>query len=91
MTSPNVRPALFGKKSYKKAIVEYSKVQETYAKSVRIPAALYRIGTSFLKINMPKDAKSFFNLLLERYPKSPEAKSRHPIAASTVNRANNRH
>jgi TolA-binding protein len=64
----------FGQKNFKKAIVHYSKVQEVFAKSPRVPASLYKIGLSFERLNMPKEAKGFFNELNERFPKSAEAK-----------------
>ena len=66
--------AEYGVKNYKKAIVQYSKVQELSSKSARIPTSLYKIGLSFQKLNMGKEAKGFFAELVERYPKSPEAK-----------------
>lgn len=61
-------------KNYKKAIVEFSKVQEASAKSIRIPGSLYRLGLSFKKLNMKKEADGFFAELVERYPRSFEAK-----------------
>jgi TolA-binding protein len=64
----------YGLKNFKKAIVQYSKVQEAFSKSTRIPTSLYKIGVSFQQLNMPKESKNFFAELLERYPKSPEAK-----------------
>lgn len=66
--------AEYGQKNYKKAIVQYSKVQEVNAKSFRIPASLYKIGLAFQHLNMSKESKGFFAELIERYPKSPEAK-----------------
>jgi TolA-binding protein len=64
----------FQQKNYKKAIVEFSKVQDAAAKSELIPASLYKIGQSFSKLGMKQEAKGFFGELLEKYPKSPEAK-----------------
>lgn len=66
--------ALYCAKDYKKAIVQYSKVQESFAKSARIPQSLYKIALSFQHLNMAKESKGFFNELIERYPKSNEAK-----------------
>ncbi len=64
----------FSMGNYKKAILSYSKVQEAFAKSPRIPTSLYNIGLSFQKLNMSKEAKGFYSELIERFPKSPEAK-----------------
>lgn len=66
--------ASYGQKAWKKAIVEYSKVQESFDKSPRIPASLLKIGLSFEQLGMAKEAKNFFSELVERYPKSAEAK-----------------
>ncbi len=66
--------AEYGQKHYKKAIVEYSKVQEAYSKSLRVPTSLYRIGVCFEYLNMKKEAQGFYNELIERYPKSSESK-----------------
>lgn len=66
--------AEYGQKNYKKAIVQYSKVQEVNAKSNRVPSSLYKIGMAFQHLNMPKESKGFFAELIERYPKSAEAK-----------------
>lgn len=64
----------FALKNFKKAIVAYSKVQEVSSKSARIPASLYKIALSFQSLNMAKEARGFFHELIERYPRSPEAK-----------------
>ncbi|MBI3556226.1 MAG: outer membrane protein assembly factor BamD [Deltaproteobacteria bacterium] len=61
-------------KNYVKAIVQYSKVEEAFAKSPRIPASLYRIALSFQHLNKAKESKGFLNEVIDRYPKSPEAK-----------------
>ncbi|MBI3544862.1 MAG: outer membrane protein assembly factor BamD [Deltaproteobacteria bacterium] len=66
--------ALYCKKDYKNAILEYSEVQKSSSKSARIPASLYRIGLAFAHLNMNKEARGFFSELVERYPKTPEAK-----------------
>ena len=64
----------YGLKNYKRAIVHYSKVQEVNASSSRAPASLYKIGLAFQKLNMGKESRGFYAELIERYPKSAEAK-----------------
>ncbi|MEW6055400.1 MAG: tetratricopeptide repeat protein [Bdellovibrionota bacterium] len=64
----------YGQKQYKRAIVNYSKVQETSSKSPRVPASLYKMGMSFHHLEMAKEAKGFFKELIERFPRSAEAK-----------------
>ncbi len=59
---------------YKKAILHFSKVQETSATHSRTPQSLLKIGLSFQKLKMKAEAKNFFNELIEKFPKSPEAK-----------------
>lgn len=61
-------------KQYKKAIVEYSKFPEKYTRSSKMPEALYKIGLSFEALGMKEDAKGFYQELVERFPKTPEAK-----------------
>lgn len=64
----------YGARNYKKAIVEYSKVQEVFPKSPRVPASLFKIGLCFEKLGMTKEAQGFFSELTEKYPNSAEAK-----------------
>ena len=66
--------AHFAAKDYKKAIVDYSKFPEKYTRSSNMPKALLRIGTCFDALGMKEDAKGFYQELVEKYPKSPEAK-----------------
>ena len=66
--------AHFALKDYKKAIVDYSKFPEKFTHSSYMPKALYKIGLSFEALGMKDDAKGFYHELLEKYPKSPEAK-----------------
>ena len=61
-------------KQYKKAIVDYSKFPESFNKSKRMPVALYRIGQSFDALGSREDAKAFYQLLLDKYPKASESK-----------------
>jgi tol-pal system protein YbgF len=61
-------------KQYKKAIVEFSKFPEKYTRSNRAPEALFKIGLSFEALGMNEDAKGFYQELVEKYPKSQEAK-----------------
>jgi len=64
----------FALKQYKKAIVDYSKFPEKFTTSKRVPQALYKIGASFDALGMREDAKGFYQELVEKFPKSPEAK-----------------
>jgi TolA-binding protein len=76
----NRAESYFALKDYKKAIVDFSKFPEKYTKSTYMPKALYRIGLSFDQLGMKDDAKGFYQELVEKYPKSPEAKKAKPKA-----------
>ena len=64
----------FGKEQYKKAILDFSSLQEKFPKSKTLPKALLRIGMSFDALGMKSDAKPFYQEILEKHPKNPEAK-----------------
>lgn len=65
----------YAQKNYRGAIVDFSGFNEKFAKSRRVPASLYKIGQCFEALGMKDDAKPFYQELVERYPKSPEARS----------------
>jgi TolA-binding protein len=59
---------------YKLAIADYSQFPEKYTKSKHMAEALYKIGNSFEALGSPDDAKGFYQLLVDKFPKSPYAK-----------------
>ncbi|HAR41340.1 MAG TPA: hypothetical protein DCS07_01710 [Bdellovibrionales bacterium] len=61
-------------KQYKKAIVDFSKIIENFPRSKQAPLATLRIGQSFEALGMKEEARSFYQELAEKYPKSTEAK-----------------
>lgn len=64
-------------KQYKKAIIDFSKFPEKYHHSKKLPSALYRIGLSFESLGMREDAKGFYQELVDKFPKSSEARNAH--------------
>lgn len=64
----------FHLEKYKLAIADYSVFPEKFTKSKHMPEALYKIGKSFESIGSPDDAKGFYQLLVDKFPKSPYAK-----------------
>lgn len=64
----------FKLKQYKKAIVDYSRFPEKFTRSKRMPSALFRIGSSFDALGMKEDAKGFYQELVDKFPKTSEAK-----------------
>lgn len=61
-------------KEYKKAIVDYSKFPEKFTKSPRVPTSLLKIGQAFDAMGLHEDAQGFYQELVEKFPKSSEAK-----------------
>ncbi len=74
--------AYYGAKHYKKAIVDFSKFPEKFTKSKHMSLALLRIGQSFDALGMKDDAKGFYQELIEKFPKSAEAKTAKKKAKS---------
>lgn len=64
----------YAMKDYKRAIVDYSKFTDEFGKSVLTPKALFKIALSFEAMGASSDAKPFYQDLIEKFPKSPEAK-----------------
>jgi TolA-binding protein len=64
----------FKDQKYKLAIADYSEFPEKYTKSKHMPEALYKIGVSFEALGSKDDAKGFYQLLVDKFPKSPQAK-----------------
>lgn len=59
---------------YKLAIADYSEFPEKYTKSKHMAEALYKIGQSFEALGSPDDAKGFYQLLVDKFPKTTYAK-----------------
>jgi TolA-binding protein len=68
-------------KQYRKAIADYGQFTEKYTKSKLMPTVLYKIGLSFRAINAREDASVFLQELIDKHPKSPEAKKAKSILA----------
>ncbi len=62
------------KKSYKKAIEYYKKSISLYENASYTPTLLYHTGVSLSKLKKNKEARKFFKVLKNNYPKSKEAK-----------------
>ncbi len=69
-----VAESYFLLKQYQSAIVEYSKIPEKFPKSRRVPAALLRIAESFESMGFSNDANGFYQEVVDRFPKTGEAK-----------------
>jgi tol-pal system protein YbgF len=70
--------AFYETKQYKKAIIDYSKFPEKFTRSKHMAQALYKIGLSFEALGLKEDAKGFYQELVDKHPKSAEAKKARP-------------
>lgn len=63
----------FESKDFASAALEFSEFRKSFPKDALIPNAIYRQGASFRGMGKIKEAKLFFQDLVDRYPKSPFA------------------
>ena len=63
----------FKNKEWIKAIGEYQNYREKYPKGRRYRQATYMIGLGFVELGQKKEAKSFFNEVVDNYPKTKTA------------------
>ncbi|MBU4185367.1 MAG: tol-pal system protein YbgF [Proteobacteria bacterium] len=64
----------YSEKWYEKAILEYQKVIEEYPKGNKVPASLLKQGFAFLNLGDKANARLILQELVNKYPKSNEAK-----------------
>jgi TolA-binding protein len=62
--------AYFSNKEFASAALEFSDFKRLYPKDTLIPQAIYRQANAFKSMNKTKEAKLFYQELVERYPKS---------------------
>lgn len=64
----------FGKKEWRKAVLNYQKYRDTYPKGRRIPETIYKMGVCFQELGMKDEAKTFYDELVAKFPQSAEAR-----------------
>lgn len=64
---------LYATGDFQGAITEFKRVAEVYPKGDKVPAALFKAGVSQARLKQNEEAKKSFRLVIQRYPKSPEA------------------
>ncbi len=64
----------FAKKDWKKAILSYQKYRDENAKGKFYPEATYKIGVSFQELGMKDEAKTFYDEVVSKYPKSEQSR-----------------
>lgn len=62
--------SLFFGKNYASAALEYSEYKRAYPKDQRVAEATFRQAQCFKSLNKKKEARLFFQELLDKYPKS---------------------
>ncbi len=65
---------LFNSKKWKEAIVNFQKYRDSNGKGKNYGDATYKIGICFQELGMKEEAKSFFDEVISKFPKSKEAK-----------------
>lgn len=72
--SYEVAKEYFDKKDWKQAILNFQKYRDDNPKGGKIPDATYKIGVSFQELGMKDEAKTFYDEVQAKYPKSEEAR-----------------
>jgi TolA-binding protein len=61
-------------KKFKEAIVAYQKYRDAAPRGDHYIDATYKLGISFQELGMKDEARAFYDEVVTKYPKSPEAK-----------------
>lgn len=70
----DIAEELFKKKEWRKAILNYQKYRDSFPKGKKVLESTYKIGVSFQELGMKEEAKSFYEELIAKSPKSDEAR-----------------
>lgn len=64
----------FDKKDWKQSILTFQKYRDQNPKGSKIADATYKIGVSFQELGMKDEAKTFYDEVVAKFPKSEEAR-----------------
>lgn len=64
----------FDKKDWKQAILTYQKYRDENPKGGKFADATYKIGVAFQELGMKDEAKTFYDEVMSKFPKSEEAR-----------------
>jgi hypothetical protein len=64
----------FKQKDWKQAILNYQKYRDENPKGKNFPDATYKIGVAFQELGMKEEARTFYDEVSAKFPKSEEAK-----------------
>ena len=68
-----IAECLYQQKDYKRAVIEYDKLQKSYPKSKKVPASMLKMGLCFERLGKKDIAETTYKDLIATYPKSAEA------------------
>jgi len=69
-----VGQGFFEKKDWKQAILNYQKYRDENPKGAKFADATYKIGVAFQELGMKDEAKTFYDEVVSKFPKSEEAR-----------------
>lgn len=69
-----VAQEFFTKKDWKQAILNYQKYRDENPKGGHFADSTYKIGVSFQELGMKDEAKTFYDEVVSKFPKSEEAR-----------------
>ncbi|UXR64829.1 tetratricopeptide repeat protein [Bdellovibrio bacteriovorus] len=64
----------FNKKDWKQSILNFQKYRDENPKGPKFADATYKIGVSFQELGMKDEAKTFYDEVVSKFPKSEEAR-----------------
>ncbi len=64
----------FAEENFQQAAAVYNNVRKKFGRSKIVPDALLRLGQCFEKLNLPEDAKLFYQTVKQKYRRSKAAK-----------------
>lgn len=64
----------FEKKDWKQAILNFQKYRDEHPKSKNFGDATYKIGVSFQELGMVEEARTFYDEIINKFPKTEEAR-----------------
>lgn len=65
---------LFAQKDWKKAILSYQKYRDQQPHGKYYPEATYKIGVCFQELGMKDEAKTFYDEVISKFPKTEQAR-----------------
>lgn len=65
---------LFGAKEWRRAILAYQKYRDANPKGKNFTEATYKMGVSFQELGLKDEARTFYEEVVAKHSKSPEAK-----------------